>query len=110
MNLLSTSWNSYQIIWTTIQASRDANSNSLEQFQLVDSTFKLFAPLFLLFVSFTHKFILESKMFGLRSNQSGKSMMFGSNKLERGIIFVTVHYIEIAVYFFGYAFSTLAIL
>jgi hypothetical protein len=29
-------------------------------------------------------------MFGLRSNQSGKSMMFGSNKLERGIIFVTV--------------------
>ena len=29
-------------------------------------------------------------MFGLRSNQSDKSMMFGSNKLERGIIFVTV--------------------
>ena len=39
---------------------------------------------------FTHKFILESKMFGLRSNQSQESMMFGSNKLERGIIFVTV--------------------
>ena len=31
-------------------------------------------------------------MFGLRSNQSDKSMMFGSNKLERGIIFVTVYY------------------
>ena len=34
----------YQIIWTTSQASRDATFNSLEQFQLVDSTFKLFAP------------------------------------------------------------------
>ena len=30
-------------------------------------------------------------MFGPRSHQSVKSMMFGSNKLERGIIFVTVH-------------------
>ena len=29
-------------------------------------------------------------MFGPRSNQSPESMMFGSNKLERGIIFVTV--------------------
>ena len=34
----------YQIVWTTSQASRDATSNSLEQFQLVDSKFKLFAP------------------------------------------------------------------
>ena len=34
----------YQIVWTTSQASRDATFNSLEQFQLVDSTFKLFAP------------------------------------------------------------------
>ena len=30
-------------------------------------------------------------MFGPRSNQSPESMMFGSNKLERGIIFVTVY-------------------
>ena len=35
----------YQIVWTTSQASRDATSNSLEQFRLVDSKFKLFAPL-----------------------------------------------------------------
>ena len=34
----------YQIVWTTSQASRDATSNYLEQFQLVDSKFKLFAP------------------------------------------------------------------
>jgi hypothetical protein len=33
-----------QIVWTTSQASRDATSNYLEQFQLVDSKFKLFAP------------------------------------------------------------------
>ena len=34
----------YQIVWNTSQASRDATFNSLEQFQLVESKFKLFAP------------------------------------------------------------------
>ena len=33
----------YQIVWTTSQASRDATYNFLEQFQLLDSKFKLFA-------------------------------------------------------------------
>ena len=37
-------YSKYQIVWTTSQASRDATYNSLEQFQLVDSKFKLFAP------------------------------------------------------------------
>ena len=36
-------------------------------------------------------------MFGPRSNQSPESMMFGSNKLERGIIFVTVSVLSISV-------------
>ena len=45
---------------------------------LWSSTFKLFAPVLYLYdiMSFTHKFILESKMFGPRSNQSLESMMF----------------------------------
>ena len=37
-------YSKYQIVWTTSQASRDATYKSLEQFQLVDSKFKLFAP------------------------------------------------------------------
>ena len=42
-------YSKYQIVWTTSQASRDATYKSLEQFQLVDSKFKLFPPVLVLY-------------------------------------------------------------
>ena len=50
-------YSKHQIVWTTSQASMDTTSNSLEQFQLVDSMFQLFAPVLYRFLGLKYKHV-----------------------------------------------------